>query len=396
MHPEALVHRSEQHIFSTGLLDSGARLGLANMRYGLAKIHWAQEQLGLPADATFVTAPDLTVTRNTTRWASGFGYGGAITWGDGEHDLVFLDLKPNACGMIVGGLDSLPDKRDLLHRVHELTCEPIETDGVRISWDFGRSNHFIDLFEVEQLADVDFPPYAFMMHFAGGELRGETEHGPGLYWDRSPTWQALMQEVETPLGPLRVLTGQDARAYFDFFNHVDRFVRKRRRYAADRLFGSYQLINNETHQGMTHLNQVVLGCYRFTDLDLAYPIGLRPDLPAYLMRGRPNLSPETIENLGFEKRAQRLGVYDRLAGANLLPHGGGYVFPHILGIAGVHDVEGSRYYEVELTTGDGRQIISGVRDLPYEYRGRKVVLRTLELGMADLVARLTPAYVLKV
>jgi hypothetical protein len=396
MCPETLLHRAEQYIFSTGLLDSGSRLGLANMRYGLAKIHWVQDHLGLPVDATFVTAPDLTVTRNATRWESGFGYGGAVTWGDGQHDVVFLDLKPNACGMIVGGLQTLPDRSDVLHRVHALAREQVEVDGVRIKWDFGRSNHFIDLFEVEQLTDVSLPPYAFMMHFAGGELRAETEHGPGLYWDRSPTWRERMQAFETPLGPLRVLTGDAAHAYHKFFMRVDRFVQKRRRYAADHLFGSYDLINNETHQGMTHLNQVILGCYRFDDPDLIYPIGLRPDLPAYLMRGRPNLGPETIENLGYEKRARRLGVYSQLTSANLLPHGGGYVFPHILGIAGVHEIDGARYYELELATGEGRQIISGVRDLPYEYRGFKVVLRTLELGMAELVARLMPVYVLKV
>lgn len=394
--PEALLQRADEHIFSTGLPDSGSRLGLANMRYGLAKIHWVQEELGLPANTTFISAPDLTVTRNTNRWRSGFGYGGSLTWGDGSLDLMILDLKPNGCGMIVGSLDHLPDKRQLLERVHALTHESVEIDGVPIEWDFGKSNHFIDLFRVEALAEVGFPPYVFMMHFAGGELRGETSHGPGLYWDYSPILQSRMAVHNTPFGPLRVLTGDDARAYFEFYRRVDAFVQKRRLYAADCLFDEYSLINNDSHQGMTHNNQIVLGCYRFTDSDCIYPIGLRPDLPAYLVRGRPNLSLETIENLGFEKRARRLGVYEQLTTANLLPHGGGYVFPHILDVTGVYEIDDKRYFEVDLNTGEGRQIIAGVRDLPYEYRGRKVVLRMVELGMGELVARLTPVYVLKI
>ena len=108
MDRQLLLRRAEEHIFSTGLDDSGARLGLANMKYGLAKVHLAQEALGLAPDATFITAPDLTVTRNHHRWRSGFGYGGRLTWGDGQQELIILDLKPNCCGMLVGGLDDLP------------------------------------------------------------------------------------------------------------------------------------------------------------------------------------------------------------------------------------------------------------------------------------------------
>jgi hypothetical protein len=39
---------------------------------------------------------------------------------------------------------------------------------------------------------------------------------------------------------------------------------------------------------------------------------LRANLPAYLVRGRSNLSVDTIERLGLADRARRLGVYNRL------------------------------------------------------------------------------------
>ena len=44
----------------------------------------------------------------------------------------------------------------------------------------------------------------------------------------------------------------------------------------------------------------------------------------------------------------------------------------------------------------GKKVIPEVRELPYEYRGRKVVLRTLEIGSIEIVAKLTPEYVLKI
>ncbi len=83
-----LLKRAERRFFATGPRDCGQSLCVANMKYGLAKIHSLQQQLGLPADATFIGAPDMTVTRNVNRWNSGFGYGGKLTWGDGAYSTL--------------------------------------------------------------------------------------------------------------------------------------------------------------------------------------------------------------------------------------------------------------------------------------------------------------------
>lgn len=397
MDAEDLLERAEQHIFSTGLEDSGCRLGVANTKYGLAKIHWVQQEMGLEPNATFISAPDMTITRNTNRWKSGFGYGGKLRWGDGQQEWMILDLKPNACGMLVGGLESRPSSKDLIVRAHRLKREVTHLDGVELHWDLGKSNHFIDVFRVEPLTDEHFPPYFFILHFAGSEMRGDGPWGDGIYWDHSQALQRKARVFETPFGPLRILIGEEAVKYYQFFRRVEAFAKKRRILAADWLFGEYKLINNDTHQGLISLNEIVLGSYVVEEgVDKLFPMALRPDLPAYLVRGKPNLSPETIENLGFEKRAQRLGVYEQLTRANIVPHGGGYVFPHILNVLAVHDIEGERYFEVDLLNERGREFITSIREIPYEYRGRQVVLRTVELGMAELVARLTPVYILKI
>ena len=90
-----------------------------------------------------------------------------------------------------------------------------------------------------------------------------------------------------------------------------------------------------------------------------------------------------------------MGVYDRLRQANILPHGGGYDFPHMTGVTRVVEFGERRYFEVDLASDHGSQVISNVRDIPFNYRGKTVILRTMELGLGELVAKLVPFYVLK-
>jgi hypothetical protein len=396
MERQTLLQRATAHIFSTGLDDSGARLGLANMRYGLAKIHLAQEALGLAPDATFVAAPDLTVTRNRNRWRSGFGYGGRITWGDGHQELIILDLKPNYCGMLVGGLNRLPARDPLLQRVQALQAEELSIEGIPIKWDFGVSNHFITVFRVIPLDDSSLPPYAFVIHSSGSELRRENAWGDGLYWDRSEGLQRKAEILDTPFGPLRLLTGPAARDYYAFCQRVDAFAKKRRLLVARRLFDDMTLYSNEAHQGLVSMNDMVLGSYPVGEgEETILPLTLRADLPAYLVRGRPNLSDGVIEALGLGERARRLGLYHRLRSANIIPHGGGYTFPHFQDVLSVIELGQERYFELSLGADDSRQIINDVRDLPYAYRGMEVVERVVELGLGELIARLDPIYVLK-
>ncbi len=98
MDKEEFLSQAEKHIFSMGLGDSGSKLCKANMKYGLAKIHYWQESSGITPKATFISTPDMTVTRNVNRWRAGFGYGGKISWGKGDEEIIVLNTKPNACG----------------------------------------------------------------------------------------------------------------------------------------------------------------------------------------------------------------------------------------------------------------------------------------------------------
>ncbi len=396
MDKEEFLNEAEKHIFSMGLGDSGSKLCKANMKYGLAKIHYWQESSGITPKATFISTPDMTVTRNVNRWREGFGYGGKISWGKGDEEIIVLNTKPNACGMFVGGLERFPDEKRLLERVEVFQKKKSFVNKIKVKWDFSKGNHFIEIFSVKPMVEVELPPYVFVIHGSASELRENSPFGWGLYYDKSPVLRKEADCVNTPFGSLPILEGKKAKRYFELYQFADVFAKQKRELVAKELFGDCQLISNETHQGLLNYNEILLGAHYINGKSKLYPLTLRADLPAYLLKGRKNLRPESIESLGFGKRARKLGVYQRLRQANLIPHGGGYTFPQLLSVEEVYEIGGKRYFKADAANDRGKQIIFDIRDIPFIYRGREVALRLLELELGEIAAKLIPLYVIKV
>ena len=396
MDKEEFLNEAEKHIFSMGLGDSGSKLCKANMKYGLAKIHYWQESLGITPKATFISTPDMTVTRNVNRWRAGFGYGGKISWGKGDEEIIILNTKPNACGMFVGGLEKFPDEKRLLERVEVFQKKKSFVNKIKVKWDFSKGNHFIEIFSVKPMVEVEIPPYVFVIHGSASELRENSPFAWGLYYDKSPALKKEADCVNTPFGPLRILEGKKAKRYFELYQFADVFAKQKRELVAKGLFGDCQLISNETHQGLLNYNEILLGAHYINGKSKLYPLTLRADLPAYLLKGCKNLKPESIESLGFGKRARKLGVYQRLRQANLIPHGGGYTFPQLLSVEEVYEIGEKRYFKADAANDRGKQIIFDVRDIPFIYRGREVALKLLELELGEIAAKLIPLYVIKV
>jgi len=396
MDKEEFLNQAEKHIFSMGLGDSGSKLCKANMKYGLAKIHYWQESSGITPKATFISTPDMTVTRNVNRWREGFGYGGKISWGKGDEEIIVLNTKPNACGMFVGGLERFPDEKRLLERVEVFQKKKSFVNKIKVKWDFSKGNHFIEIFSVKPMVEVELPPYVFVIHGSASELRENSPFGWGLYYDKSPVLRKEADCVNTPFGSLPILEGKKAKRYFELYQFADVFAKQKRELVAKELFGDCQLISNETHQGLLNYNEILLGAHYINGKSKLYPLTLRADLPAYLLKGRKNLRPESIESLGFGKRARKLGVYQRLRQANLIPHGGGYTFPQLLSVEEVYEIGGKRYFKADAANDRGKQIIFDVRDIPFIYRGREVALKLLELELGEIAAKLIPLYVIKV
>jgi len=127
-----------------------------------------------------------------------------------------------------------------------------------------------------------------------------------------------------------------------------------------------------------------------------FPITLRADISAYLFKGKNNLSDLTIKNLGFFKRAEKLGVLSTLQNANILPHGGGYKFPDIKDVNQILEYKYQKYFSCSMMLDASRyKIIRDPSQLEYEYRGKEVVLKSLQLDLGETLARLTPIFSLK-
>lgn len=395
--PQEQLEQARQLIFSMGLDDSAARLCAANMVFGLAKTNHVLTALGYPPDAVFIATPDMTITRNTGRWQAGFGYGGKVQWGDGDRPLLVLDVKPNGCGMLVGGLQTRPDPSEVLGRLSDLQATRTELMGLEVNWDFGTGNHFIDICELYPVEGAPpLPPYAFVMHGSCPELHGETALGPGAYWDRSPALQRLARQFETPWGPLHVLLDEAVESFVGFWDTADAFAKERRMIAARHCFGDFEVITNATHQGMLGPNAVLLGCHDSQPADRSLlPVMVRSDLPGYLFEGLPNLSDNEIDALGFRARAEAAGVLHRLRQANVIPHGAGYATPHLRDVLRVIEVGDQRYFEMSTIQDHTTELIQDLHDVQQKYRGRQPVLKALECGLGRMVARLAPVHVIK-
>lgn len=393
MQAEDLLQHAQASIVSLSTGDAAAQLAEANTAYGLAKIMAAQMSLGLEPRACFIAGPDATITRHAPRWLAGFGYGGRLFWDFGQPAVV-LDVKPNVCGMLVGGLERPPDAAAVGEAVQGLLSDPAKIDGVAIKWDFATGNHFIDVFAAHSMApDVEVPPWIFIVHSSCPELRPPSALGPGLYYDASPDLLAAAQTFDTPWGPLHVLLGSQAAQYLDFHEKALSFAAAKRALAAERLFGEYHTLFNGFHQGLVSGYEMLLGCH---DSLWPYllPLTLRADLPAYLLRGQPNLRPDL---LGSDLLSERTTAYARecAARANIVPHGGGYALDGLRRLRRHWAVGPVRFFDMERDSGASCDLITDPTALPMRYRGRQVLLRALEFGLAQPVVRLQPILVVK-
>lgn len=353
MQNDLSLERAALGIGGNRLGDLGASAGYANLPLGLAKVRWVQEALGGVADASFFCTPDFSVTRNRARWARGFAYGGAFRW---SGDFMPLDLKPNACGMLVGGLSRRPSLSEVEDRLRASQGRTVTVDGQVIAWDFEESNHFFQIYEVEE-GEEGLPPYVFILHGSGKEFRSKLylDHPEFVFADR-------VVEMATPLGPLAVLKGDDARVYAEQFAEIEGFSQRRRVAFAEAVLGEFPVLSNVTHQGLSGLGTMLLGCVP-SDTGLPTPLTLRQELDAFLVRARPEAPP-------------------------FLPHGGGYALD-VPGQDAILVRDGDRL-SVRVSGPGLETTIEDIRAIPFSYRGMETARLTFSLPGIEMAARLSP------
>ncbi|KXA88733.1 hypothetical protein AKJ57_06410 [candidate division MSBL1 archaeon SCGC-AAA259A05] len=398
---EGLLQLSEERIFSMGPRDLSSALSYKNMIYGLGKMISVLE-----GNVYCVLGPDASITRNKKRWSSGFGYGGVIHWKD--ENVMFPEIRPNACGMLLMGLRELPDKDELIKKAVKLNENGIVLDGIEIEPDFGAGNHFFEFYDPLELPDgssdaLSSYDYFAILHGSGPELKNS------IY-----SYAEEGERVKTPLGEITVLEDGEVDEYYKRWKELEDFSKRRRELLAERIVGEFGSISNYTHQGMFSINEARLGCYDTIDEsegNRLFPVALRWDCPVYIFEGKENLSEEILDRLEFRERAERLGLVDALKNINILPHGGGYEiglnyqnvevtntnFGNVFMLSNPEPAGSLR--EIKPGTGIaefGGMNVTNPRELPYTYRGKKIVRKTMELDLSDLVGKLRPLMTLKI
>ena len=385
MEQRECLERAQEHIVTAvAVPDCATRLAQINLGYGVAKIHYVQEALGYPADALFVASPDMTTSRGLTKWRWGLGAGGILSWGDGSRPLAFLDLQISASTALVGGLTREPDLELITTRIDRLRPSRPVVMGLEVGWGFGSGNHFINAYRVRpSAANEILPPYVFVLHSGNGDVKQPSALGIGLDYEKSRPLQELMRTIDTPLGPTRVLTGQAARDYHAMYLRYEEFIKEKHLTQGAEIFGEFTPISNEVHHGLADANSALLGCCRFdADQPTLFPVTLRHDLPAYLVRGRPSIDAELLPCNHLPA-----AIRSRVHTANILPHGGGHTFPGIKTVTDVLLLGERRYYVLD-SIGGGKRVVESLSTLAYAYRGVEVMDRLRAWRLADIIAEL--------
>jgi len=115
----------------------------------------------------------------------------------------------------------------------------------------------------------------------------------------------------------------------------------------------------------------------------------------HLVKPAPNFSEQAAADAGFLERAERHGVTERVLGANLLPHGGGYLYPQYERVVGVvEDGPDARRFEILRTDGE-REHLEHPRGQTYVYRGNEVLERMNALSLGESVLEMEVKYILR-
>lgn len=396
----ALLELGQECLFSLSTGDISSRLAETNTVYGLAKIIHilAKHDIDWRTMICLFT-PDGGITRNKERWSFGFGYGCLLHWPDqnGTQPLMFPELKPNACGVLVAKLSCSLSSEEIYKRLGEVR-EKLHINGTPLTFNLGISNHFIEVCQVASsvVPSLSVGDEVAVIHTSPAELKED------LY-----SWEAWLQAggrwEETPVGRILVLAGPAARKYFQSYQRIEAFSKARRLTIARAIFGEVEVVSNPTHQGLFSPNRLGLGLYDTGDTTATpdggpvFPLTLRWDIPIYLIAGRQNLSPTVLKRRGIYRKAEERGVLEILSKANVLPHGGGYALPFDAR-SRVRVVQNGhrRFFHLHNSAAEvDEYVFTHPSELPYDYRGRQVMKMIEALEMGEPVAELRQRFTIK-
>lgn len=336
----------------------------------------------------FIGAPDFTFQTSPYKFREVVPEGGKIIWGDGTYDLVPAEIEPDFCGLLVGGVEGGVNLEEVLDTLHGMgQKDSCYVGGTKIGLrNFRQGSHFLNLYEVDNHKALDLPESVAVLHASSDEMRDPL----------SDFVRERAEEMRTPFGVSRVLRGSDAQEYQRRCRDSSDFANEKRKLLFEEIFGHGEMIANHNHYELSGPNGAVIGCETFNEEGEVFVITLIDGSPAYLVKGRKNLTPRKIEELGFDSRGIEGWTYDGLLNANIVPHGGGHKLIEVDGVAKVVLYPGAKVIVPRYRTKVGTTAYADMEMVFRSYRSDGILERVRALELADHYATLRFIYGIKV
>lgn len=369
MRHSAWLDRARAAIVGRCENDFSARVARQNLEIGLAKIFCAGARLERDVDATFYLSRDFTITKNPLRWSAGFAYGGLLEL-RASKPIVIMDVRPNTCGTLLGRLPANYNADDFVECV---SAERESRGGSE--WDYGRRNHFVNLYRFNSTGR-----FGFVIHGCLSSNKHDSASGPGLYIDKSEYWKRHAHQVSTEFGDLSVLVDDKAVDYCRLYREKELLTKRDRLETASRIFGEFEAVSNETHEGLLDEHRYLLGCHAPSALEQSFPLLTDFSKPSYIVAAPPVTDPLLPDNI--------------LA---LVPHGLGYDLP----FEGTIDIQFSSAGRIvvlksrSLVDAGGTIYFRDFANTPFSFRATELADRWEESGNYRIVDTLLPVAFVK-
>jgi hypothetical protein len=319
---ESWIKEAERRIFSLAAGDRIAKIAPAIMKIGLAKILFAANELGVDIDRSkpFVLfAPDGTCTYNELRIRRGFTYGCLIK---AEFDglIATQNAMPNGCGYSLFVFKDPPTDEDLIKQAKIIRENLTEEQAVEL----GKGNHFVALYTVlDSISGEDTGKRYALLHCSGHDVGKEPLYN--LEWLED---ESGYNRILTPHGEICLLENDAKELYLAEYDKFEKLNIEGRNNVMKEFFDedSFQLQMDLTHQGLAENGKYLkLGIHL---KDKIVPVAFNAEEGTLILKTKPNLKKEFIENWHHFNDIQELNYEQELQNIDMTPHGSGYEFKH--------------------------------------------------------------------
>lgn len=307
--PERHVYFFDQDGLTKRIIEETTTIGVAKLKFALRERGYDEDKV------LVVYGPGSSVTNERREREAGFEDGIRLL----VKDCLWPYINPG-CGYYIGLIppDYKISKTELKKKYEILKKAGFMVDGYKVfPWTdkaHKNSNHFLEIWESKE--GVYEPGLYLAIH---------TEFdGNKRMW--SECKKGLTQRIETPLGPVELLEGNDIEKFLREMKRIDELSKKKRAELASLLVDGIEEKFNQNHKRyFSDENWSGINASNYFSMEDGnpniVPVCFDENLPIYLVRGQKNIERRFWPN-GYEEMAEQIGLASRIERINMLMHGG--------------------------------------------------------------------------